>query len=189
MVASAVEAVLIARAQAGDHAAFEAIFTQYQSAICRVPLGHGRFAVVDLQDAERVLAKPWHLCKGYAVHTYREGGRVKTLYLHRYVAGVADDLDVDHDNGLTLDCRRSNLRPATPTLNGQNRQRANRNSKTGIRGVHWHRGKKRYIAAVQAGGRRIQRSGFKSIEEAAAWVATARREHMPYSPEAAGVAR
>ena len=186
---AASEAVLIARAQAGDHAAFETIFNQYQTAICRVPLGHGRFAVVDAREAARVTALRWHLVKGYAAHKYRSGGRVNTLYLHRFILGAPDDIDVDHRNGLYLDCRRENLRLATEAENGQNRQRANRNSRTGMRGVSWSPRRKSYVGQVRIGERTHRQSGFATAEAASAWAQATRREHMPYSPEAVGVAR
>ena len=180
------EAVLIARAQAGDHAAFETIFNQYQPAIYRVPLGHGRFAVVDASEAARVSALRWHLVKGYAAHKYRAGGRVNTLYLHRFILGAPDDRDVDHRNGLYLDCRRENLRLATEAEYGQNRQRANRNSRTGLRGVYWSPRKKSYVGQVRLGKRTRRQSGFATAEAASEWARATRREHMPHSPEAAG---
>jgi hypothetical protein len=183
------EQVLIARAQDGDHAAFEAIFNQYQTAIYRVALGHGRFAVVDATEAARVSALRWHLVKGYAAHKYRSGGKVKTLYLHRFILGAPEEIDVDHRNGLYLDCRRDNLRLATEAENGQNRQRANRNSGTGLRGTYWHKRKGFFVGQVRVDGRSYSRGGFATAEAAAQWAQATRREHMPYSPEAAGVSR
>lgn len=69
----------------------------------------------------------------------------------------------------------SHLRAATPGENMENRKGAHRNSKTGIRGVHWHKGDKRYVAQVKHQGRVAYRGYFTDIDEAARAVAEARR--------------
>ena len=65
-------------------------------------------------------------------------------FLHRIIwesfnGQVPFGMDIDHINGNRLDNRLANLRVATRTENALNRQCANRNSKTGVRGVYFHK--------------------------------------------------
>lgn len=96
----------------------------------RVPLGGkrgaGQFAIVDDEDAERVLANSWCVARnGYVLRgetsAERPSGarRSRTIWLSRFVLGMArdDPRDVDHRNGDRLDNRRANLRPATRSQN------------------------------------------------------------------------
>ena len=77
----------------------------------QVPLGHGLFALVDAEDAERVLAKAWHAWRKrgrpaviYAQHTFRYGpggrkAKTGTLWLHRFVLEAPRGVLVDHRVG------------------------------------------------------------------------------------------
>ena len=84
-----------------------------------IPLSRGRFALVDDEDAERVIAAgPWHTRlaprTAYARHNHLVDGRFVTVLMHRFITGWEY---VDHINGDGLDNRRANLRQAT---RGQN---------------------------------------------------------------------
>lgn len=68
--------------------------------------------------------------KGGCIYAYRQiriAGRKETLWLHREVTWRAygkppsERHMADHWNGDTLDCRRGNLRWATPSENAKNR--------------------------------------------------------------------
>ena len=107
--------------------------------VALVPLAKGRgFAVVDIGDAAEAGRHNWSLkrCKqtSYAYTNVRsEGGKFRTLTLHQVVLGHPW---VDHIDGDGLNCRRSNLRPATPSQNGKN-QRKRRGSYTSrFKGVY-----------------------------------------------------
>lgn len=83
-----------------------------------------------------------------------------------YVTGEWPAVDVDHEDGDGLNNRWTNLRPATKSQNGANRP-ANRNNKTGFKGVSMHAG--RFRAAIK--GRVL---GYRdTAEEAAALYAEA----------------
>lgn len=95
-------------------------------------------ALVDEEDYQYLIRYRWNpkLTKGKiylrrAISTYHsEGGRAgsATIYLHVEIMkrkGVeppcSEHVLVDHRNGNSLDCRRSNLRWSTKTMNNRNR--------------------------------------------------------------------
>ena len=82
--------------------------------------------------------------------------------------------EMDHINGDPLDNRWANLREVTRAQNEANKHKANRNSKTGVRGV-WPDGKGKFIAAVMRNRVRKWFGPFQTIEEAAAAYKEARR--------------
>lgn len=98
-----------------------------------VPLTKGKIAFVDEEDYERVMQLNW--CATYITKTWyalADIGRTK-IYLHRFVMYFgSDDPQLDHADRDGLNCRKKNLRPATP---GQNRHNKIYVNKTGFRGV------------------------------------------------------
>jgi hypothetical protein len=101
-----------------------------------IPLTQGYEAIVDDMDATRVLAHKWYVRHTARRWFYGEAkiprrGRVR---LHRFILDAPPTCDVDHVNGNGLDNRRSNLRLASNSQNGANRQ-LNVNSKSGLKGV------------------------------------------------------
>lgn len=112
----------------------------------------------------------------------RRGGKQVSVTLHRLLAGKPAGKVVDHINHDGLDNRRRNIRVTSNAANCFNRRGANRNSKTGVRGVSWDKGVGKFVAQVpvpgepRAGAAR-QRIGFYStLAEAEAAVVAARRE-------------
>ncbi|MHB8065882.1 MAG: HNH endonuclease [Ruminiclostridium sp.] len=64
-------------------------------------------------------------------------GKRKCELLHRWIMSNPEQMDVDHISHKTLDNKKQNLRCISHQENIQNRKSANKNSKSGIRGVHW----------------------------------------------------
>lgn len=106
--------------------------------------------------------------------------------MHRLIIGAKTGEIVDHINGDGLDNRRCNLRVVTHSQNMQNRRGAASHSKTGVRGVYFEARKRRYLAVVQAGGRRIHLSHHRTLEEAAVAAKSARAVLMTHSSECNG---
>lgn len=94
-------------------------------------LTKGKECIVDIDDYENiVLGKSWHTSavkrsKGnmfyYARTNIRVNGKYKTFLLHRLIMGSPKNMYVDHIDGNTLDCRKTNLRICTNQENGLNR--------------------------------------------------------------------
>jgi len=145
----------------------------------RVPL-HSRkypdlFALVDEEDADRVLAKRWHpvLIRG---SFYVATGRESHSYLHRFVMGADPGFDVDHIDGNTLNNCRSNLRICTHQQNQQNIIRSTP-SRSGYRGVVQTRSG-RWAARLKTDGICHYFGTFDTPEEAAIARDNAARKHF-----------
>ena len=79
-------------------------------------------ALVDDEDFDFVSSYSWHMCGGYAVHSYaRPGGNPGCVSMHRIITDPPSGLEVDHANGNRLDNRRENLRICTRAENQRNR--------------------------------------------------------------------
>lgn len=133
----------------------------------RVPLHGGELhALIDAIDAERVLAVSWHASRGggktrrertYAKTTRRLGPgkrNQRCILLHRFVLAAKPGQIVDHLNGDTLDCRRTNLRITDAAGNAANVTSSKMQKRGGYKGVTWHKGGKKWEAACCSGALR-----------------------------------
>jgi hypothetical protein len=87
----------------------------------QIALGHGRFALVDAADYERLSQYKWCASNKqgtiYAMRRTKEG---KTVYMHREVARAAKGAVVDHIDHNPLNNRACNVRPCTSAQNYAN---------------------------------------------------------------------
>lgn len=127
---------------------------------CRIPLGHGLFALVDPEDYARLSGYRWSVCRKdhrylYPRRTVRLGvGRkapCRGVFMHREIAGASAGQIVDHRNGDTLDCRRSNLRICTARENSSNVTSSKNQKRDGYKGVAWHAAAGKWTAQIAAG--------------------------------------
>lgn len=157
--------------------------------IAYIPLTKGQFALIESDDVPLVESRRW--CASwnkpmrtfYAMTTVRRSGRSRCLFLHRFlIFPQGSDFLVDHKNpGYTLDCRRHNLRPATPSQNSANRGIEKRNS-SGFKGVTWHKSTQRWRATLTHNSKHNHIGSFKNPEEAyAAYCAAALRFHGEFA--------
>lgn len=135
----------------------------------QVPLTQNKFAIVDDEDAERVLQRKWHYhrkkCGGeYAKHSYRKNGKIIDVLMHRFILDAPPGVEIDHKNNNGLDNRRENLRLATSAENKRNRG-IQRHNKSGYKGVQLEYG--RWSAIIWVDGVRIRIGTFDTKEEAA----------------------
>lgn len=144
-----------------------------------IPLTKGYEAAIEVADLSLVEGHNWT-----ADVKLRSDGSVRTVYAYRKVAGVTVRLHcvllpgssgVDHKDGDGLNCRRKNLRHATTSQNGFNQKKRVTN-RSGVKGVHWCRRERRWLAKIIAGGRPRFLGQFRCKTAAALAYAKASRE-------------
>jgi hypothetical protein len=139
----------------------------------------------DADYARVVAAGPWAILTShgntYALHSTNVDGKRTVVLMHRFVLGVDDSVQVDHENSNGLDNQRGNLRPATRVQNAQNRRR-NKNSTTGFKGVVLDRRTGLYRARIAADGRRVSLGAFATASAAhEAYCSAAARLHGTFA--------
>jgi hypothetical protein len=146
--------------------------------IARIPLTMGYIAVIDAADVPLVEGRNWcadrRIKQVYATGTILQGGRYRSVRLHRFLLGLGGDqtVMVDHRDGDGLNNRRANLRVCTNSENGMNRG-AQQNSASGIKGVWWDSKRGKWIAEVHVAGVRKFCSSFETLEAASSAYAEA----------------
>jgi len=93
-----------------------------------IKLSKGFVVVIDAEDFRKVNRHKWyaHVSAGknkkYGRPYARANIKGKNIYLHRFLMDPPEDMQVDHINHCTLDCRRSNMRNVTNYENQKNRR-------------------------------------------------------------------
>lgn len=132
-----------------------------------IPLTKGMFAKIDPEDGPLVGQYKWSANQTTPGRFYAQtkiNSKIN-LYLHRLISGVGPGELVDHWNGDTLDCRRSNLRTANYSQNSWNAKL--RHSKTGYCGVRIQKKSRRYLAIIGHQRKYIRLGSFDTAMEAA----------------------
>lgn len=151
--------------------------------IVHVPLTQGKVALIDEEDAERVLAFKWYAHfqpsggnggLWYAGRTIVGGGKGT---LHRFILGTPPGIEIDHKNRDGLDCRRENLRTCSSAQNRHNTILNSRNT-SGFKGASWHCGHRKWQAVICVEGKQIFLGRFPTVEEAALAYDEAARIHF-----------
>ena len=126
------------------------------------------YALVDDEDYFEAALYRWSFSSdGYAQRGIRNAdGRLSSESLHVFLKGRRPGYTIDHINRNKLDCRRSNLRWATASQQGQNREAWGLSEFNGIswdndRGGSWR-------ARITVDGRTIRIPGRYQREEDAA---------------------
>lgn len=149
-------------------------------------------AIIDTSDLPRAQEFPNAWClfwdpttRGYYCRgKIQRNGIRETIYLHRWLTSCPSDLQVDHFDNNTLNNRRDNLRIVTGSGNQQNPKGAQRNSKSGILGVHWNKKYGTWYGKIEVEGKQYYLGSHKNPSELARVVREARAKLMPYSKEA-----
>lgn len=152
---------------------------------CKIPIAGGGVALIDAADYHLIAGTSWHWggtkC-AYPVSRSKLFG-ARTTYLHRRVMQAKPSEKVDHKDGeRRADCRKSNLRKATPGQNAANRGKTR--SSTGFCGVSFYPGKARkpYKATLMCNGKTFYGPYRARAKEAARdYDALARTHHGAFA--------
>ena len=136
----------------------------------KIILTKNKFTIIDDEDYKYLKNHKWcavftgrHF---YAFRTIYNKIKCRSVYMHREILNPSAGLDCDHINGDTLDNRKENLRMATRKQNLQNEINPRINNKFKIKGVCWHKTKKKFQAQIRYNGKRIFLGRFSVLGDA-----------------------
>lgn len=146
----------------------------------------GYDVLIDEEDYERLKAFKYNVNR----HKVRKYGRYYfsrdicdegiryAVALHRDIMNCikGDKKVVDHTDGNTLDCRKSNLRLSTNTENCRN-AKIRKDNTSGVKGVTWYARHKKWVARIQVNNLNISLGYHDNIEDAKAAYAEASRKY------------
>ena len=138
----------------------------------RIYLDEGLWTIVEPQDYYRFAGFKWcvegNRRKFYAVRGAKiSPDKIKMVSLHREIMNPPKGLLVDHRNNNSLDNRRANLRLATHIENLYNRQKTRSKTTSRFIGVSFDKGRERWCAYINDGGKRIWLGSFDNEMAAA----------------------
>jgi hypothetical protein len=126
---------------------------------------------IDDEDIVRVESIDWHVLKTknliyFARHIFN-GGKDKTILLHRFLLDAPDGMKVDHKDRNTFNNKKENLRLCTHAENMRNCKKNTKNT-SGYKGVTCHSNckKKKWHARIKVNKKRISLGYFVTPEEA-----------------------
>lgn len=108
----------------------------------------------------------------------RQGRKPGLILMHREIMDCPTGKVVDHIDGDPSHNYCSNLRVCTQAQNSLNNRRAKHNSKSGHKGVYWHKAAQKWCAEVVFEGKKHYLGVFDSLEKAVeAYNSKAREMH------------
>ena len=112
----------------------------------------------------------------------------KSYYIHRLIwawhgYSLEPNQEIDHIDGNSLNNRIENLRPTSRKQNSENRKGANKNSKSGEKGVCRHKKARKWKAQIQHNGKIIYLGYYENIDDAIASRIAAEKKYYTHAPD------
>lgn len=132
----------------------------------KIKLNLNKFAFIDSEDFNKVSAYKWYADKSgngfYAVANSKdENGKHKKIRMHQFIFGKKIGFQIDHIDGNGLNNMKSNLRYATHSQNQHNRKKYTNNT-SDLKGVFWHKNKKKWYSAIRVSSKLVHLGYFDS---------------------------
>lgn len=128
-----------------------------------IELTKGYKAIIDEDDYARVSQHKWRVTIRktviYAGRGWREDGKQRHEYLHRFIVGAKPGDEIDHRDGNGLNCSKQNLRSVSHAQNAMNRGRFSQ-------GVSFHRRMNKWQAYITLDGRHVHLGVYATRDEA-----------------------
>lgn len=148
-----------------------------------IPMTQGYVAIVDDEDAERVLTLNWQVRFGHGKTIYAQGkmpGMKTNIKMHQFILGKKAGMVIDHIDGNGLNNCKSNLRHCTNKENRRNNPNGYKNNSSGFTGVGWDKEKRKWCAWISVDGKLTRIGRFKTQSDA---VAARKSAEMQYYKE------
>jgi hypothetical protein len=155
---------------------------RYGYGVRLIPVGRGKYAIVDADDYERLAKYKWRLhYDGNTYYAFRYSGSTggkknPRLWMHHQIIDIPEGLVCDHVNRKPLDNRKANVRPATVSQNSCNTRRKVKTTSR-YRGVSQEARSNKWRARIRANGRQIHLGAFDDEVDAANVYDTAAKEY------------
>ena len=112
----------------------------------------------------------------------------KLYLIHRIIwawhgYSLEPNQDIDHIDGNSLNNCIENLRAVTHKQNQENRKGTNKNSKSGIKGVRWHKDKKKWCAQISHNGKVIYLGYYENKDDARDARIEGEKEYFTHAPD------
>jgi hypothetical protein len=146
-----------------------------------IPLTRGQFAIVDAEDYPHLSRFTWFAEDAYKTYYAVRKENGKSIKMHRQITSAPDHLVVDHIDHNGLNNQKSNLRLATFTQNCRNQRRLSHKTSR-YKGVHWHKGSKKWSAQITCDNKTHHLGYFTSqIDAAKAYDKAAAKFHGDFA--------
>jgi len=140
----------------------------------RIPLTQGKYAIVDVEDYEKLAKYKWYLSNNsrcsYALRTIRwengKNGRTNIL-MHRLILEPPEGKIIDHINHNSLDNRKANLRFVTTAQNAWNARKRSGKHTSKYKGVSFHKRDRIWQTKICCKGKDIFLGNFEDEKAAA----------------------
>jgi len=136
-----------------------------------IQLTQGIFAIVDIDDYEKLNQWKWNAVKGkgtfYAETRVCENGKTFNIKMHRFIMNFGpENKDIDHRNGNGLHNYKSNLRECENVQNCMNK-RKRLNCSSEYKGVYFVKRNNNYSAEIKIKGKKKWLGAFYDPKNAA----------------------